>query len=76
MYFVYILVSEKDSRRYIGSTKNLERRLVEHNSGVVKSSKNRRPLRLLYYETFELKSDALIRERAIKAKKGKFIIPG
>jgi len=75
MFYVYILLSQKDYKRYIGFTDNLERRIVEHNSGLVKSTKNRRPLTLSYFEKFENKTDALKREKVIKAKKGKFIIP-
>ena len=74
MYYVYILQSEKDSKRYIGFTENLQRRLDEHNSGMVKSTKNRRPFKLIYFEEYENKSEAIKREREIKAKKGKFII--
>jgi len=74
MFFVYILLSEKDSKRYIGCTENLNRRLAEHNSGLVKSTKNRRPLKLIYFEEFNIKSDAMKREKEIKAKKGKFKI--
>jgi putative endonuclease len=75
MYFVYILQSEKDKKRYIGFTENLERRLSEHNSGLAKSTRNRKPLKLIYFEEFENKADAMKREKEIKAKKGKFIIP-
>ncbi|MEW6194660.1 MAG: GIY-YIG nuclease family protein [Bacteroidota bacterium] len=42
MYTVYILLSEKDHKRYIGFTDNLERRLSEHNSGLVKSTKKQK----------------------------------
>ena len=73
MYSVYILLSKKDNKRYVGFTNNLERRLSEHNSGLVKSTKSRRPLILIYQEEFENKSDARKREKEIKAKKGKFI---
>ena len=72
MYLVYILLSEKDNKRYIGFTENIERRLDEHNSGKVKSTKNRRPLKIVYTEEFELKSDAMKREKEIKARKGNF----
>ena len=41
--FVYILRSQKDGRRYIGSTNNVGRRLSQHNSGKVQSTKYRRP---------------------------------
>ena len=74
MFFVYVLRSQKDHKRYIGFTHNLERRLSEHNAGIVKSTKNRRPFKLIYFEEYENKSEAIKREREIKAKKGKFII--
>ena len=75
MYFVYILLSEKDNKRYIGFTDDIDRRLIEHNTGKVKSTKNRRPLKLIYLEQFENKSVAMKREKEIKNQKGKFIIP-
>jgi putative endonuclease len=65
MYTVYILHSVKDNKRYIGFTDNLERRLTEHNSGKVKSTKHRKPLQLIYSEQFEDKTDALNRENFI-----------
>jgi len=75
MFYVYILRSEKDKKRYIGFTKNLDRRLIEHNSGLVKSTKNRRPLTLIYIEEYSSKTESMNREKEIKANKGKFIIP-
>ena len=61
IYFVYILTSLKDSKRYIGMTSDLNRRLSEHNSGKVKSTKNRRPMKLIYTEEFDSKEDAMKR---------------
>ena len=61
IYFVYILTSLKDSKRYIGMTSDLNRRLSEHNSGKVKSTKNRNPLKLIYTEEFESKEEAMKR---------------
>ncbi len=52
MYYVYVLKSIKDGKRYIGFTDNLERRISEHNYGKVKSTKNRRPLELIYFEEY------------------------
>ena len=75
MFYVYILRSEKDKKRYIGFTKNLDRRLIEHNSGLIKSTKNGRPLTLIYIEEYSSKTEAMNREKEIKANKGKFIIP-
>ena len=70
-YTVYIIKSSKDNKRYIGCTKNILRRLDEHNNGLVKSTRNRRPLELIYTEGFENKSDAIARERFFKSGKGR-----
>ena len=71
MFTVYILQSEKDNKRYIGFTENLERRLNEHNSGKVKSTKHRKPLQLIYTEQFEYKTAALNREKFFKTHSGR-----
>lgn len=55
-------------------TYELERRLFEHNAGLVKSTRNRRPLEILYKEEFDNKSDALLREKELKSKKGKIFL--
>ncbi len=70
-YTVYIIKRSKDNKRYIGCTKNILRRLNEHNNGLVKSTRNRRPLELIYTEGFENKSDAIARERFFKSGKGR-----
>ncbi|MGK9367770.1 GIY-YIG nuclease family protein [Melioribacter sp. Ez-97] len=62
MYFTYILQSLKDHRYYYGSTSNLEERLKTHNAGRVRSTKSRRPLKIIYYETFDSRSEAYRRE--------------
>ena len=71
MYFVYILKSLKDHKRYIGFTSDLERRILEHNSGLVKSTRNRKPLELIYVEEFEIKEEAMNREKFFKSGKGR-----
>jgi putative endonuclease len=70
-YYVYILRSLKDGKRYIGFTSDLQRRLTEHNSEKVKSTKNRKPFELIYTETFENKSDAMKREKFFKTHQGR-----
>jgi putative endonuclease len=70
-YFVYVLRSEKDGKRYIGFTSNLERRINEHNSRLVKSTRFRRPLVLVYYEEFSEKSEAMKREKFFKSGRGR-----
>ena len=72
--YVYILHSLKDYKRYIGMTSDIQRRIFEHNQGLVKSTRNRRPLDIIYYESFETKSEALLFENKLKDKKGKINI--
>ena len=67
---VYVLESEKDNKRYIGSTNNLERRVKEHNTGKVRSNKNRKPLNVIYKENYFLESEARLREKFFKTHKG------
>ena len=71
MFTVYILKSLKDKKRYIGLTENLQRRIQEHNNGLVKSTKNRRPLELIHFENFEDKKEAQTKERFYKTGKGR-----
>jgi putative endonuclease len=68
---VYLLLSQKDKKSYLGSTDNLEKRLDEHNSGKCKSTKNRRPLRLIYKEEFDNLQEARTREKYLKSRKGR-----
>ena len=70
MYFVYIIKSLKDGKFYIGSTSNVESRLVFHNSGRQRSTKHRIPFILVYTETYLNHTDAEKREKQIKSYKG------
>jgi len=70
-YFTYVLKSRKDNKFYIGSTLNLKERLKLHNQGGVESTKNRRPLELIYYEACQSKQKAEKRERYFKTGFGR-----
>jgi putative endonuclease len=70
-YYVYILKSEKDNKLYTGSTAWLEFRVKQHNDGLVKSTRHRRPLKLIYYEAFEGKQLAQKREKFLKSGQGR-----
>ena len=70
-YYIYVLLSIKDKRFYIGFTLNLKNRLSEHAKGKVKSTKNRRPLKLVHYEYFIDKADAKEREVFLKSGFGR-----
>ena len=71
MFYVYVLLSLKDKKFYIGFTNDVERRLKEHNSGKNISTKSRLPLKLIYYEAHLSKADAERREKYFKTTKGK-----
>jgi putative endonuclease len=68
--FVYVLLSKKDNKRYIGSTININERLKAHNSGQVTSTKYRRPLKLKHLLTYENIKLAAIMERKFKRSSG------
>jgi putative endonuclease len=70
LYWVYVLQSSKDSRFYTGVTSDLRRRIREHNSGKVRSTKARRPLSLVYTEIFQTKNKAFAREAYFKTPEG------
>ena len=69
-YFVYILQSLKDGKYYIGETHDVEARLLFHNSGKQRSTKNRIPFRIVIIEQYEKREVALAREKQIKSWKG------
>jgi len=73
-YCVYVLLSEKDGEKYVGYTQNLEQRFEQHTKGQVFSTKNRRPLLLIYYEACLSKDDATHREKYLKTHFGKMFI--
>lgn len=74
MYYIYVLQSEKDDKFYAGFTKDLKLRFDQHNKGLVKSTKDRRPLRLIYYEACLSQDDATKREKYLKSFHGKMFI--
>lgn len=71
MYYVYILFSLKDKMLYTGFTSNIKRRLSQHKNGEVKSTTNRRPVKLIYYEVYIFKQDAKKREKYLKGGNGR-----
>ena len=71
MYFVYVLLSKKDGEFYIGFSDSIERRYSAHCRGEVVSTRNRRPIDLIFYEMYLNKGDALRRESYFKSSKGK-----
>jgi len=70
-YYLYVLQSIEDKKFYVGYTNNITKRLAEHNSGKVKSTKNRKPMKLVYWEGCLSQKDALKREKYLKTAWGK-----
>ena len=71
MFYVYVLHSEKDGQLYTDFTDNLKSRIGKHENGLVRATKHRRPLKLIYYEAYLLESDAKRREKYLKGGNGK-----
>ena len=71
MYYVYVLKSIKDESLYIGYSSNLKLRLKEHFDGLVTATKDRRPLKLVYYECGLSKEKAILREKSLKTGFGR-----
>ena len=74
MAFLYILQSETNSRYYIGSTTDLQRRLPEHQRNQTPSTRHRGPWKLVYREQFETGEEAHRRELQIKRWKSAKLI--
>ena len=73
-YFVYVLHSEKDDKFYTGYTKDIELRFEQHQKGLVKSTKDRRPFNLIYFEACLNQQDATHREKYLKTHYGKMFL--
>lgn len=70
-YYTYVLISLKDHKFYIGFTSDLVKRIKDHISGKIDSTKYRLPLKLIHYEYFINKGDAKAREVFLKSGFGR-----
>ncbi len=70
-FYVYVLRSKKDMNFYVGFTENLKERFKKHQNGEVQSTAPRVPFKLIFYEAYQNKYDALRREKYLKTTKGK-----
>ncbi len=71
MYYVYILQSIKNKSLYTGFTRSVKKRLLAHNNGLSSYTSELRPWKLIYYEAYLIKEDALNREKFLKSGSGK-----
>jgi putative endonuclease len=74
MVYVYVLRSMSDGLLYTGCTRDLRARIELHHVGKVLSTKERRPLELIYYEACLNEKDAFRREKYLKTTYGKRFI--
>ncbi|MBX2991722.1 MAG: GIY-YIG nuclease family protein [Bacteroidetes bacterium] len=76
MHYVYVLWSDKLKKRYVGSTKDYQKRLVEHNNGKTSFTKAGIPWRLIHVEEFSDTSSARQRELFLKSGAGRKWLDG
>ncbi len=74
IHYIYVLHSALDKKMYTGYTKNLKLRFEKHEKGKVFSTKNRRPLKMIYFEGCMSQKDATHREKYLKSYKGKMFL--
>ena len=74
MYYTYVLRSKKDGKFYTGFTSDLKLRFEKHQKGQVESTKDRRPLELIYYEACIDRDDATHREKYLKTYHGRMFV--
>ena len=75
-HYVYVLSSRRDGDFYVGYTKDVQRRVEQHNRGQVRSTKRRLPMKLIYWEGCINQQDAARREKYLKSTWGKRYIKG
>lgn len=75
MYYTYALLSLKSDRIYIGHTEDLKQRLIEHDTGIGgRYSSINRPFKLIFYEAFVAKKDAVLQEKFYKTGYGREVM--
>ncbi len=74
MYYTYLLGSLKDNQFYTSFTRDLKQRFEQHQKGRIDSTKDRRPLEIMYYEACLDQNDATTREKYLKTYNGKMFL--
>ena len=71
MYYVYVIESLSSKRLYIGYSVDLRTRIRDHNWNRNRSTAHKGPWKLIYYEAYLIKKDALGREKFLKSGSGR-----
>ena len=77
MYYTYVLYSSTFNKIYVGQTGNLNQRLETHNS--IENTgwtKRYQPWKLIYFEEFTSRTEAIKRENSLKTAKGRLFVWG
>jgi putative endonuclease len=70
-WYVYLLQSRKTKEWYIGSTKDLQKRILRHNAGKNHSTRHGIPWKIIYCEISLNRRDARAREKYLKSGMGR-----
>lgn len=70
MFYVYAIKSKLNSQIYIGQANSLDKRIDRHNKGYVKSTKERRPWKLIAFQEFQAREEARWQEFLLKESHG------
>lgn len=76
MYYVYVLYSEKIKKFYTGYSRDVDKRLKHHNLGLDRWSRRGIPWKLVYFEKYNNRKNAIKREKFLKTGKGRELIRG
>lgn len=71
MFFAYVIKSIAHDFYYKGHCEDLEKRLIQHNSGMTQSIKPYLPFKLIYHEKFADRDSAIAREKYFKSAAGR-----
>ena len=70
-FFAYVVKSDNHDFYYKGHSEDLEKRLLQHNSGMTESIRPFLPVSLVYYESFQTRAQAIAREKYFKSAAGR-----
>ena len=70
MFYVYVLKSQKTGSLYMGFTRDLRKRVKEHNQKRTRTTQSHTQLILIYYEACLNEKDAKRREHYLKTTQG------
>ena len=75
MFYIYVLRSLKNNKRYVGYTsKDVFVRLREHNRSCNRWTRQNKPFKLIYFEEYNTKVEAMKRERFLKSGQGRKLL--